>query len=61
MSCPTCRHSRPILVDDEGSDDLVPMMECWRYPPTVVATDEGILAIRPEVTETDTCGEWCRG
>jgi hypothetical protein len=64
MTCITCKHSRPNLDDyaDDG-EDATPVLECWRYPPLMVplATDDAtyeVVAIRPQVAETDTCGEF---
>jgi hypothetical protein len=52
--CGTCRHSRPVITDD----DETPILECWRYPPVMIWADDEILSVRPSVVETDTCGEY---
>jgi hypothetical protein len=62
VTCITCRHSRANLDDYADEDEeATPVLECWRYPPLMVplVTDTiyEVVAIRPQVAETDTCGE----
>jgi hypothetical protein len=56
MNCTTCRHSRPALTEEEDGT-VIPINECWRYPPFMIWTGEELLSVRPQVTEVDTCGE----
>lgn len=56
-TCVTCTHSRAALTDDDDGDGPQPFMECWRYPPLMVVVDDVLMTARPQVTETDTCGE----
>ena len=58
--CAECRYSMPNLMDyDENGDEVVtPVLECRRFPPLMVALEDELVAIRPQVAETDTCGEY---
>lgn len=51
-SCLTCRHAEPVHLDT-----LV--IECRRYPPTILITTDGdTLMAYPQVTEGDWCAEY---
>ena len=56
-ACGTCRHARP---DSAGAPVHigVQVLECWRYPPQVVAAAGGVGVMQPRVASTAVCGEW---
>jgi hypothetical protein len=56
-TCDTCRYADPTVIanlDGEGPDAV---LLCHRYPPVMVADDDGFGPIWPLVNETNWCGE----
>jgi hypothetical protein len=51
-ACATCRHAEPAQLGDA----LV--LECRRYPPTVLLVVDEPCVTFPHVYEGDWCGEW---
>jgi hypothetical protein len=54
-ACGTCRFAEPTVDAEDG-----PYLQCRRYPPTVVGTDDNARAgvVVPLVDATDWCGEY---
>jgi hypothetical protein len=55
MSCASCRFSAPKLLDDDA-----PVLECRRFPPTVLVLDATVVQLWPQMSAEDGCGEYER-
>lgn len=52
--CTTCRFSAPAVMPGDGAV----VLECRRYPPTVVPVDGQPMQVRPQVESGVWCGEF---
>ena len=70
-TCATCRFFRTVEIDPDDEWDRTPPPgtaladwgECLRYPPVVMAMSNrdgtpSVQVWRPDVANTDWCGEW---
>lgn len=51
-SCSSCRFAKVAVGEDDA-----PRLDCRRFPPAVITTDE-VLVAWPQVSDDDWCGEW---
>lgn len=52
--CLFCRHFRADIEDEDG------LGECRRFPPVVVADEDGAYSAFPLIDEEQVCGEFQR-
>lgn len=53
--CSTCSFSSPKIVRQDGG---VPVLECHRYPPVLIANAGVVMVHTVQVEEVDWCGEY---
>jgi len=60
--CVDCVFAEPAFIG-RGTDDEAPVLECHRFPPSLVATvdDERVTQVWPQMQEGDWCGEGVAG
>jgi hypothetical protein len=51
-SCATCKCFQPNAADDYGY--------CRRRPPTLVATEAGLISVQPSTVAHEWCGDFIR-
>lgn len=59
--CAECQFASPKIMENTGAGDgrSIPVLECHRFPPPLVAHGAGdVLLVWPQVEADDWCGEF---
>ena len=55
-ACSDCRYKEVMIAG--LLEDAEPVMECRRYPPTVMMHEDEPIVMWPQVAENEWCGEF---